>query len=182
MIPLLIIIALVLARLLVPLLILRYRFWGLAAAIVADAVDAAFLRINGFEMGSVPYQEADKFLDLYYLSLAFYASRSLMEEVLARRILMVLFLWRAFGVVLFEVLGMRQILFFAPNIFEFFYIGVFGAKKFFPGISLTRPRNVVVILLLALGLKMPQEYVMHYLEFPWGFGNFKDGICQLFIR
>jgi len=178
--PLILIIVLVLVRLFVPLLILRYRFWGLVAAIAADAGDAAILRMTGFEFDGITYQEADKFLDIYYLALAFYASRTLFEEILARRVLMVLFLWRAFGVILFEVLEMRQILFFSPNIFEFFYMGVFGARKFFPKIQLTKPRNILIILLLATGLKMPQEYVMHYLEFPWGFGNFPDGVRQLF--
>ena len=176
----LIIVLVVFIRLLVPFSILRWPFWGMVAALVADTFDLTVLRFFGWDsFGFAGYQLTDKLLDLYYLSFGLYATTRLGEDV-ARRTLRVLFFWRFAGVVLFEITGLRVLLFFAPNLFEYLYLGAFGAKTFFSA-RLT-PRLLIVLLFLSVALKLPQEYVMHYLEFPWGFGNFTEGLKQLFLR
>ena len=173
-----IIIVVVLARLLVPFAILRWPFWGMVAALLADTFDITTLRLFGWEtFGPAGYQLTDKILDLYYLSFGLYTTADL-KEVFAKRTLRILFFWRFAGVVLFEITGLRALLFFAPNLFEYVYLAVFGVKKLFSA-RLT-PRLFTLLLLLAAVLKLPQEYVMHYLEFPWGFGNFIDGLRILF--
>ena len=173
-----IVVIVVLIRLLVPFSILKWPFWGMVASLVCDTFDLTVLRFFGWEsFGFAGYQVSDKILDLYYLSFGLYVTAQL-REVFAQRTLRVLFFWRFAGIALFEITGLRMLLFFAPNLFEYLYLGVFGAKKLFKA-HLT-PRLVIALLLLAVILKLPQEYVMHYLEFPWGFGNFGDGLKQLF--
>ncbi len=174
-----IVVIVVLVRLLVPFTILRWPFWGMVASLVADTFDLTVLRALGVPegFGFAGYQLTDKFLDLYYLSFGLYATARL-EEVFARRTLRVLFFWRFAGVILFEITGLRALLFFAPNIFEHLYLGIFGAKQLFH-VPVTR-RLTIVLLLLAAVLKVPQEYIMHYVEFPWGLGNFTEGIEKLF--
>jgi len=173
-----IIVAILAARLTVPFAILRWPFWGMVASIFADTFDLTLLKWVGLEsFGFADYQVTDKLLDIYYLSFGLYVSAGL-EERYAKNALRALFFWRFVGVILFEFTGARWILFAAPNIFEFLYLALFGAKEFINR-RLTR-KFVLTALLLSALLKFPQEYVMHYLEFRWGFGNFFDGINELF--
>lgn len=157
-------------RLLVPLSILRWPFWGMLLAIAADASDIIIVEALGSEFGTaLRYQVFDKFFDLYYLSFAFYASRA-WQDVLPRRTSVVLFGWRIAGLIAFEITHIRQIMFFAPNIFENFYLLVAGMQKFFPAFRLDSRRRLVGSLLIAGIPKLTQEYVMHFLEFPtWSF-------------
>jgi len=150
----------------------------MVASLLADTFDKPVLNYFGLEtFGFTGYQLTDKVLDLYYLTFGLYTSAQL-KEVFARRTLRVLYFWRFAGVVLFEVTGFRWLLFAAPNIFEHLYLGIFGAKTLFR----TAPTKqlVLILLLVAALLKFPQEYVMHYLEFPWGIRNFTDGLKVLF--
>src|SRR3989338_5988802 len=94
-----IIIVVVLARLLVPFAILRWPFWGMVAALLADTFDITTLRLFGWEtFGPAGYQLTDKILDLYYLSFGLYMTADL-KEVFAKRTLRILFFWRFAGVV-----------------------------------------------------------------------------------
>ncbi len=156
-------------RSLIPLTILRWPFWGALLAIAADASDVILLDKLGWGFfAGKDYHAIDKAFDLYYLSFELYASLS-WRALLAKRISLGLFLWRLGGDVLFEVTRVRQILFFAPNIFENFYLIIAGINRFFPTFELTKKR-VAVILLVAAVPKIIQEYIMHYLEFPtWQF-------------
>ena len=170
----------VVARLLVPFSILRWPLWGMIASLIVDTFDLTVLRSFGLEgFGFADYQLTDKIFDLYYLSFGLYTTAKL-QETFARKTLRVLYFWRFAGVILFEITGLRLILFFAPNLFEYLYIGVFGLKQF---VSRTLVRNEIIALLaLAVLFKLPQEYVMHYVEFSWGLGNFTEGLKQLFGR
>jgi hypothetical protein len=176
----LITIGILLLRFLVPITILRWPFWGISASIIADTIDNSVLNANGFSsVGWGEYQRVDKFLDLYYLSFAVYVSSAL-KEYWPRKIFLGLFIWRFAGVVLFEFSGERSFLFLSPNIFELFFIAIYGAKRFFPRVSLDRKEVWLPLLFLAATIKVPQEYVMHHLEFPWGLGNFGEGFRELF--
>lgn len=136
----------------------------------ADASDVIILDALGW--GSLDwklYHPLDKFFDMYYLSFAFYVSLK-WRETLARNISIFLFLWRFAGFALFEITGIRQILFFAPNIFENFYFLVAGAKKFFPAFRADNYKKLAIFLLIAAIPKIVQEYIQHFLEFPtWPF-------------
>ena len=157
-------------RLLIPFTILRWPFWGALAAIAADAADIVIVEALGAEFGSAArYQTFDKLFDLYYLAFEFYASRA-WQELLTRRTATILFAWRIAGTIVFELTHVRQVIFFAPNIFENFYLLVAGARQFVPRFRLDSSPKLVLFLLIAGIPKIIQEYIMHFLEFStWAF-------------
>ena len=157
-------------RLLLPLTILRFPFWGVILAMAADASDIIIVEALGAEFGSAArYHAFDKWFDLYYLALALWMSWQ-WPEAMARRTATALFGWRLGGVIVFEMTGLRQVIFFAPNIFENFYLLVAGGKQFFPKFRLDSPKKLAAFLIIAAVPKIIQEYVMHYLEFStWSF-------------
>lgn len=167
----------VLIRFLVPLTVLRWNFAGALLCIAADASDVMLFDAFGVEAyGDVPYHTADKFFDVYYLSFMLYVSLS-WPEPLEKRTSIVLYGWRLLGVVLFEVTHVRQVMFFAPNIFENFYVLLAGVRKLSPRFRIKNPRALVVFLLISGVPKLVQEYVMHFLEFPtWPF--IRDNILR----
>ena len=114
-VPLLVIVI----RLLAPLSILRWPFWGLLAAIAADASDVMIFSKLGWGIleDRGIYHELDKIFDIYYLALAAYVALK-WQDALPRRLALTLFGWRLVGNIVFEITNARQVLFFAPNIFE----------------------------------------------------------------
>lgn len=162
--------AVIIIRLLAPFLILRKPFWGMLLAIAADASDVIIMDAFGWGfLAGRNYHLLDKFLDTYYLAFAFYASLA-WQEVLARRVSVILFFWRLLGVIVFEITHLRQIIFFAPNIFENFYLLVAGLRQFFPKFRIDTAKRVAIIFVIAAVPKIIQEYIMHFLEFPtWPF-------------
>lgn len=162
MVPLLI----VAIRLFVPFSILRWPFWGMLAAIAADASDVIIADALGWGFGSAErYHAFDKIFDLYYLAIALFAALEWPEAPL-RRTALTLFGWRAAGVAALEATGLRQVMFFAPNIFENFYLLVVGAKTFAPRLRVDNWRRIAILLAIAGIPKVIQEYVMHFIEFP----------------
>ncbi|MFY9462231.1 MAG: hypothetical protein WAP51_03460 [Candidatus Sungiibacteriota bacterium] len=160
----------IIVRLIAPLAILRWPFWGMLAAIAADASDVMIFSKLGWGIleGRGIYHEFDKIFDIYYLALAAYMALK-WQDVPARRLAIVLFGWRLIGDVVFEITRVRQVLFFAPNIFENFYLIIAGLLQFFPRFALSKKR-IAAILVIAAIPKIVQEYVMHYLEFStWQF-------------
>jgi hypothetical protein len=62
--------------------------------------------------------------------------------------------------VLFEIVESRTILLFFPNVFEFWFVGMAARLHWWPDYQLTRKRTSL-LLLLALVLKMGQEWSLH---------------------
>lgn len=155
-------------RLLIPFTIFRWPLLGGILAFTADFYD--FVLLNTFGWGFLTletYQPIDKIFDVYYLSFEFLVALR-WNDLLARKSAIALFSWRLAGVVAFELTQMRKLLFFAPNIFEYFYLAFLAIKKFNPGFRLTK--KVMTIMLLAIGVpKLIHEYILHYLEYPLGF-------------
>lgn len=160
----------ILLRLLVPLSIIRLPFAGVLLSIAVDAADVILLDALGWGIFTgKDYHAIDKLFDTYYLVFACAASLK-WRDVLARRTSVVLFLWRIAGVFAFEIAHVRQIIFFAPNIFENFYLLVTGLQKFFPQFRITTIRRLAILLVVAAVPKIAQEYIMHFKEFPtWVF-------------
>ncbi|MBI2640167.1 MAG: hypothetical protein HYW90_04770 [Candidatus Sungbacteria bacterium] len=158
-------------RILIPFAIPRWPFWGMLLAVAADASDVMIFDKFGWGIlgGRDIYHEFDKVLDIYYLAFAAYAALR-WQDVLLRRTAFALFAWRLAGVIIFEITHARQIFFFAPNIFENFYLIVSGFNQFFPAVRINNLGRFGLILLIAAIPKIIQEYIMHYLEFPiWAF-------------
>ena len=156
----------ILIRLLVPFTILRWRFVGALLSVAADASDVIlFDALGGPTYGAASYHTADKFFDMYYLSFMLYVSLS-WTEPLEKKTSIVLYCWRLLGILSFEVTQVRQVMLFAPNIFENFYLLVTGVRKLAPQLHLNTGRKLVIFLLVSGAPKLIQEYIMHYLEFP----------------
>jgi hypothetical protein len=155
-------VAIVAARLLVPLLFGRFPL-AILVVLVIDAADqtllATFTEIDTSETGA--YQSVDKALDVYYLALAYLAAMRNWTSDSAFRIAQFLLYYRLLGVALFELTDERALLLIFPNTFEYFFIVYEVARtRYEPSRFSAR-----FWLLLAAGIwvfvKLPQEYWIH---------------------
>ena len=162
----------ILLRLGVPLLILR---WPLAAGVACMLLDGAdVIIVDLFGPGGMGpfYHAIDKYLDLYYLGLAALVSLRWVEDA-PRQASIALYLYRLVGVIAFEITGVRLLLVFFPNLFENWFLFYLVRCRFFPQLRLdTWPRVGVALALLYIP-KFFQEYILHYRQLqPWGW--FRD--------
>ena len=157
-----VIVAIVLARLLVPLLIGRFPL-VIVVALVLDGIDNSLLGLlTDVDLGpDGPYQSFDKALDIYYLAIAYLTMMRNWTSDAAIRIGQFLFYYRLVGVLLFELLDSRAMLLLFPNTFEFYFI-VYAliALRFEP--SRCSPRFwLATAAALWVFVKLPQEYWIH---------------------
>jgi hypothetical protein len=154
-------------RLFTPLLILRFWFAGGIVSMLLDGADVIItdaLDRGGF--GS-HYAELDKVLDSYYLTLELLVAVG-WRNAWARFPAIVLFAYRAVGVVLFEVSDARIFLFIFPNMFENWWVYTVVVMKWFPRAVPHNMRTVAIPMLALLVPKMGQEYLLHFAEAkPW---------------
>jgi hypothetical protein len=153
---------LILARIVLPLLILINPLVGGGISIALDNLDWHTKYLFGINpIGD--YQTIDKFLDLYYFSLlAVFAWK--FKNHFMRNVIIGLFLFRVVGIVLFEVTQIRALLFFFPNIFEnlfFLYYIIKSIATYEPKISY---RMFGLLLLLVTIPKMMHEYSIHIIQ------------------
>ena len=156
------IVAIVLSRLLVPLLIPRFEL-VIIAALVLDAIDNSLLAaFTDVDLGpDGPYQSVDKALDIYYLAIAYVATMRNWTSHAAFRIAQFLFYYRLVGVLAFELLDSRAMLLLFPNTFEFFFI-VYAVISLRWEPSNWPPRFWLwTAIVLWVCVKLPQEYWIH---------------------
>lgn len=131
---------------------------------LADALDVVLIEVIGLD-GFSHYAALDKGLDMYYLS--FEAFVSLRWEPLAKWTSVVLFAYRAVGVLVYEATQVRVWLLVFPNVFENFYIVYLALRKIAPAWQLTAGRLAALLVLVTVP-KLGQEYLLHYAEAqPW---------------
>ena len=131
-----------------------------------DAVDANIVHITG---GTFPnYQQVDKYLDTYYLFFEFVVSLR-WDHKLAKQTSVILFFHRVVGVILFEITNTRVFLLFFPNLFEYFFLFfLIFKRRYFDSNKVNSWSRIVLILVLLYILKLPQEYLLHYMQVsPW---------------
>lgn len=154
----------ILLRIFVPLLILRWPLIGGALAIWLDIIDWSTKNLLGFSPFG-DYQIVDKMLDIYYLSfLAFVSLR--FKNIVIRNLSLGLFLFRFVGFTIFEITQMRQMLFLFPNVFEnffFFYYILRKTASYEPKISFYFLSIIVVLLAIP---KIFQEFSAHIIQKP----------------
>jgi hypothetical protein len=152
-------------------------WWPFPGAIVAILVDLSDLVLREqLDLGGVSdYQRFDKFLDLVYMC-AFLAvvvrpfgwkSEQRWEPV-PRYIALALFAYRIAGLAAFEVTGERGILLAFPNVFEVWFLFVTGLQFFRVPFQYTA-RNVALVAVPLIGIKLLHEYSLHVGQWFEGF-------------
>jgi hypothetical protein len=153
---------LILARLVVPISILRYPLVGGVLSLILDGVD---WHLTGNPNPS--YQIADKILDFYYLTIEAYVCLS-WKRSFSKKIALALYSWRLIGITMYTITANRLFLVFFPNIFENFFLFVLLVNGFLSE-KIRIPRILLWIGIIGLSLqKIVQEYQMHMVgTFSW---------------
>ncbi len=108
-------------RFVIPLFIPRFPLPAILAALVLDAADQTiFQQFTNLNLDG--YQNYDKALDIFYLTIAFLAVYRNWTNTTAINVARFLWYYRLVGVWLFEVFQERWLLFVFPNTFEYFFI------------------------------------------------------------
>jgi hypothetical protein len=156
------VVAIVLARLLIPLLIPRAPL-VIVVVLVIDAADqtllATFTDVDTSESGA--YQSVDKALDIYYLSIGYLSTLRNWTSHPALRIARFLFYYRLVGVALFELTDERLMLLLFPNTFEYFFIAYEVARTRYEPSRFSARFWLLVAAGLWIFVKLPQEYWIH---------------------
>lgn len=148
--------------------------WPFPGAIIAMLTDLSDLfMMNLIHAGGVrDYQTFDKWLDqVYMLTFLIVALR---WERTPRNIAVGLYAFRMIGFIAFEVTEERDILIFFPNLFEFWFVFVAGAKFFrldsqWHGEPAARglvpfryeAGQLATVIPVLLALKLLQEFALH---------------------
>ncbi|MGD9932666.1 MAG: hypothetical protein AB7T37_03025 [Dehalococcoidia bacterium] len=154
-------------RLFVPLIILRWWVVGGIVAMLLDASDVIIIEPLGMGGFGDHYAQLDKVLDLWYLGLELWVA-CWWRSPWAKWTAIGLFAYRVVGVILFEAIGARVILFTFPNLFENWWLYCVMVMKWKPSLTPSNAKNTLIPMVLLLVPKMPQEYLLHYTEAkPW---------------
>lgn len=149
--------AIVLAlRLTLPVLVLRWNFFGALIAIFADAIDILIFQLTSFPR--LGYHATDKLLDVY--SMALFLAVSLRWRPGVRAASLALFAYRMIGVAAFELTDRRILLLAFPNVFEFFYLFNAARCRFAPTYRMT-PLRWGAWMAGITAAKLFQEYALH---------------------
>jgi len=151
----------ILLRLLVPFTILRWPLAGTILAILADSSDIMIFEGFGYGfLSSIPYHYLDKVFDMWQLFFEFLVVRTWID-VLARKTGMILFGWRFVGFLAFMIFGLREAFFFAPNIFEYFFLTMLVIWKFNKKFELKKKSLIIILLIIGIP-SLIKEYIMHF--------------------
>ena len=154
-------------RLAGPLLILRWPLFGtLLSQYVFDMFDVVIWDAMG-TLKHIDYTFIEKPLDLYQLTIQLIVVFRWKQEV-PKRIAVGLYVYRLIGFIAFEIFHERIIFLLFPNFFFSFFLLYLIALKFKKGHWFEKGKSLGFILLAVFLIKVPQEYILHYLEFsPW---------------
>ena len=153
-------VAVVAARVLVPLAIPRYPLPAMLAALVIDGLDQTIFQ-TFTDLDLTGYQSYDKALDVYYLSIAYTATMRNWVNLDAFGISRFLYYYRLVGVVAFELTQVRALLLIFPNTFEYFFDAYEAVRIRWD------PRRMSWRLLIGMAafiwifIKLPQEWWIH---------------------
>jgi hypothetical protein len=161
-------------RFLLPLFIPRWPLPAVLACLVLDGIDQSVFQAFGFDPPG--YQNYDKAMDLFYLSVAFLASLQNWTRSCAVSISRVLFFYRMVGVMAFEISGARTLLLVFPNTFEYFFIAYELVRLRWDPRRFGTRFWVMTAAGIWIFIKLPQEYWIHvaqldftdtWQEVPW---------------
>src|SRR3954447_26280044 len=154
--------AVVLIRLLVPLLVFRFPLPSILASLVIDAADqTVFQQLTALDLTN--YQSYDKALDVYYLCLAYLSTLRNWRQQDAFVIARFLFYYRLVGVALFELWERddRLLLLVFANTFEYFFIAYHLVALVWEPQRFDRRAWLLTAAAIWIFVKLPQEYWIH---------------------
>ena len=157
----LVIVGVILARLLVPLLIIKWPLPAIVASLILDAVDQTVFQALAPGADLAGYQSYDKALDIYYLVIAYISTLRNWTSPFAVSIARFLIFYRLVGVVLFELTDVRAILFVFPNTFEYFFIFYEAVRLFWDPRRMSRKVLIGATAFIWIFIKLPQEWWIH---------------------
>ena len=146
-------------RFLLPLFIPRFPLPAILACLVLDGIDQTVFQTFGFDPPG--YQNYDKAMDLFYLSIAFLSSLQNWTHSSAVGISRFLFFYRMVGVMAFEISGVRSLLLVFPNTFEYFFIAYEVVRLRWDPRRFSRRFWLVTAAAIWIFVKLPQEYWIH---------------------
>ena len=156
--------------------------WAFIGSIFAVFIDLSDLFWQDFlDMGGIRnYQAFDKILDVFYMSIFLFIA--IRWKNILSKIAIFLFLFRLFGLLIFEITQDRIFLLLFPNIFEFWFILVTGLKLFMKEKTILKPRIIIISLFISGVLKIFHEWVLHGIKFfdQWGFFEFMNMLVDIF--
>jgi hypothetical protein len=157
---LLIFLAVVGARLFVPLAIPRFPLPAIIAAMIIDGVDQTIFQ-QYTDLSLENYQGYDKALDIYYLSIAYLSTLRNWQHMLAFETSRFLYYYRLVGVVLFEASHTRWLLLVFPNTFEYFFDFIEGVRTRWNPLRMSKRLVLGGAAFIWIVIKLPQEYWIH---------------------
>ena len=147
-------------RLVVPLFIPRFPLPAIVACLVIDAADQSiFQQFTDLDLDG--YQGYDKSLDIYYLTVAYLAILRNWRNGFAIEVARFLWYYRLVGVLLFEIIGARAILFIFPNTFEYYFIAFEAIRLGWDPRRLSRKAVIGITAFIWIFIKLPQEWWIH---------------------
>ena len=160
----LVFIGVVLSRLLVPLLIIRFPLPAIIACLIIDAVDQTVFTAIAPGADLTGYQTYDKALDIYYLVIAYISTLRNWTNPFAVSVARFLIYYRLVGVVLFELSGVRELLVIFPNTFEYFFIFYESVRLFWDPRRMSEKVLLGATAFIWIFIKLPQELWIHYFQ------------------
>jgi hypothetical protein len=151
------------SRILVPLGVFRFPLPIMLAALVIDGLDQTIFQ-TFTQLDLSGYQQYDKALDVYYLSLAYLATFRNWVSRDAFDVSRFLFYYRLVGVVLFEQTQIRAILLIFPNTFEYFFDAYEAIRTRWDPRRLARNLLIGIAAFIWIFIKLPQEWWIHVAE------------------
>ncbi|GAB2928124.1 hypothetical protein GCM10027047_26130 [Rhodococcus aerolatus] len=153
----------ILARFLVPLAIPRFPVPGLLAALVLDAVDqTVFQQFPGLDIAG--YQQYDKALDIYYLTIAYASTLRNWTDPFAFQVSRFLFYYRLVGTLVFELADQQWLLLVFPNTFEYFFLAYELVRTRWAPVRLGHRALLGLAAGIWVVVKLPQEWWLHVAE------------------
>ncbi|WP_235735089.1 hypothetical protein [Nocardioides alcanivorans] len=152
-------VAVVAGRFLLPLLIFRYPLPAIIGCLVLDGYDQSIFQWFGYDPEG--YQSYDKAMDVFYLAIAYIATLRNWTSMWAFRVGWFLYFYRLAGVVLFEVTQLRPLLLIFPNAFEYFFIAYEAIRTRWRVVGRSYRFWVALAAIIWIFVKLPQEYWIH---------------------
>ena len=147
-------------RFIIPLFIPRFPLPAILLALIIDAADQTiFQQFTNLNLDG--YQNYDKALDIFYLTIAFLAVYRNWTNTTAINVARFLWYYRLVGVWLFEVTQERWILFIFPNTFEYFFIAYAAIRTQWDPRRLSHRAVIGLAAFIWIFIKLPQEWWIH---------------------